>query len=61
MRLVDALRAQGHAAVVSGAGPSVLVLTTRAAAAGVQPPEACTGWQRLTPGVPELGASVTAH
>ena len=30
MRLVDALRAQGHAAVVSGAGPSVLVLTTRA-------------------------------
>ena len=61
MRLVDALRAQGHAAVVSGAGPSVLVLTTRAAAASVQPPDDCSGWQRLTPGVPDRGASVTAH
>ena len=38
MRLVDALRAQGHAAVVSGAGPSVLVLTTRQAVATVQAP-----------------------
>ncbi len=28
MELVDLLRSQGHAAVVSGAGPSVLVLTT---------------------------------
>ena len=36
MDLVDLLRAQGHAAVVSGAGPSVLVLTTREAAASVQ-------------------------
>lgn len=26
MGIVDALRAQGHAAVISGAGPSVLVL-----------------------------------
>jgi homoserine kinase len=61
MRLVDALRSQGHAAVVSGAGPSVLVLTTRAAAPRVQLPEDWSGWQRLTPGVPDFGASVTAH
>ena len=61
MRLVDALRAEGHAAVVSGAGPSVLVLTTRSTAESVRAPDDCPGWQRLTPGVPELGASVTAH
>ena len=60
MRLVDALRAQGHAAVVSGAGPSVLVLTTRAAAASVNAPQGRSAWRRLTPGVPEHGASVTA-
>lgn len=30
MALVDALRGHGHAAVISGAGPSVLVLTTAA-------------------------------
>ncbi len=29
MALVDALRAAGHAAVISGAGPSVLVLALR--------------------------------
>ena len=52
MRLVDALRAQGHAAVVSGAGPSVLVLTTRAAVASVHAPRGLLGWQRLTPGCP---------
>jgi homoserine kinase len=61
MRLVDALRAQGHAAVVSGAGPSVLVLTTRDAVERVQAPTECPGWQRLTPGVPEHGATVTAR
>jgi homoserine kinase len=60
MRLVDALRTQGHAAVVSGAGPSVLVLTTRAASETVQVPEECAGWRRLTPGVPDHGATVTA-
>jgi homoserine kinase len=60
MRLVDALRAQGHAAVVSGAGPSVLVLTTRSAAESVQVPVECAGWRRLTPGVPDHGATVTA-
>ncbi|TQM62386.1 homoserine kinase [Humibacillus xanthopallidus] len=60
MRLVDALRAQGHAAVVSGAGPSVLVLTTRGAVDTVQTPVECAGWRRLTPGVPVRGATVTA-
>ncbi len=61
MRLVDALRAQGHAAVVSGAGPSVLVLTTRMAAPTVQAPEGDEVWQRVVPGVPSRGAVVTAR
>ena len=57
MALVDALRAEGHAAVISGAGPSVLVLTTHARADGV---EAAVGgdWQVLRPGVPATGAQV---
>ncbi|WP_076258349.1 homoserine kinase [Intrasporangium flavum] len=60
MDVVDALRAQGHAAVVSGAGPSILVLTTRARAGEVQVPPGHEGWRRLAPGVPTSGASVTA-
>ncbi len=60
MRMVDALRAQGHAAVVSGAGPSVLVLTTRDAVDTVAAPGDAEGWRRLTPGVPVHGATVTA-
>ncbi len=60
MQLVDTLRAQGHAAVVSGAGPSVLVLTTRQVADSVQPPDEMAHWARLTPGIPERGARVTA-
>jgi homoserine kinase len=60
MRLVDALRAEGHAAVVSGAGPSVLVLTTRDAASTVVVRADGDRWQRLTPGVPTHGATVTA-
>jgi homoserine kinase len=59
MQLVDTLRAQGHAAVVSGAGPSVLVLTTRQVADSVQPPDEMSHWARLTPGIPERGARVT--
>ena len=59
MQLVDALRAQGHAAVVSGAGPSVLVLTTRQVADSVQPPDEMSHWDRLTPGIPTRGATVT--
>jgi homoserine kinase len=57
MALVDALRADGHAAVISGAGPSVLVLTRRdrvdAVAAHARP-----GWRVITPGIPGQGASV---
>ena len=60
MALVDSLRADGHAAVVSGAGPSVLVLTTRADRDAVSVPQGFSGWRRLTPGVPSVGAQVTA-
>lgn len=58
MRLVDAVRAAGHAGVISGAGPSVLVLTTRASAQAVADfvPE---GWRVLRPGVPQSGACAT--
>lgn len=56
MELVDELRAHGHAAVISGAGPSVLVLTPDRAAryddvAALVP----GGWQLLRPGVPHEG------
>ncbi len=53
MALVDRLRAAGHAATISGAGPSVLALTTRD-----RHDDARAGddqWRRLTPGVPECG------
>ncbi|MBT9254161.1 homoserine kinase [Phycicoccus sp. MAQZ13P-2] len=57
MALVDALRADGHAAAISGAGPSVLVLAQlerldRARSFGP------AGWRVLTPGIPTEGASV---
>jgi homoserine kinase len=52
MALVQALREQGHAAVVSGAGPSVLVLGTDPAAVPPSP-----GWQRLPLAVDPQGAS----
>jgi homoserine kinase len=57
MELVDRLRAAGHAAVISGAGPSVLVLSTEGAAGGV---EALVddAWDVLSPGVPMTGAQV---
>lgn len=60
MELVDLLRSQGHAAVVSGAGPSVLVLTTHEAASTVQAGRLAAHWERLTPGVPPRGARVRA-
>lgn len=59
MALVDRLRAEGHAAVISGAGPSVLVLTTRAAQDAVVS-LAGPAWSALTPGVPPTGAHVLA-
>jgi homoserine kinase len=59
--LVDALRARGLAAVVSGAGPSVLVLVEGDPDGGVgpaaqglldAPPD---GWWALAPGVAHQG------
>jgi homoserine kinase len=55
--LVDKLRAAGIAAVVSGAGPSVLALTV---ADGAERAQAMTpaGWSARTPGMSQLGAHV---
>jgi homoserine kinase len=61
MALVDALRAAGHAAVISGAGPTVLVLSTRARVDAVMAPQGSGDWVRLTPGVPGTGAVVTVR
>lgn len=57
MQLVDRLRSDGHAAVISGAGPSVLVLSRpdEVEAAAVLAPE---GWLASRPGVPATGARV---
>lgn len=57
MALVDALRGGGLAATISGAGPSVLVLTTAEHVARVGEIAATLGavWQVLTPGVPDRG------
>ncbi|MEO3935954.1 homoserine kinase [Dermatophilaceae bacterium Soc4.6] len=60
MALVDAFRAQGHAAVVSGAGPSVMVLTTTSAQEQVVVPAGSSGaWQRLVPGIASVGVTVS--
>lgn len=57
MALVDELRAAGHAAVISGAGPSVLVLATTATASAVG--RAGGGlWRVLLPGIPARGVEV---
>ncbi len=61
MELVDALRARGCPAVISGAGPSVLVLGTRAIRETVEEVAAADSeadWQVLRPGVPESGVRV---
>ena len=58
MALVDALRGSGHPAVISGAGPSVLVLTRRDAVDDVAA-HAGDGWRVLRPGIPDHGARVT--
>ena len=56
--LIDRLRAEGHAAVVSGAGPTVLVLSSgtddRTAVAALTPPE----WSLLALEVDAVGAEV---
>ncbi|MBW3084609.1 Homoserine kinase [Austwickia sp. TVS 96-490-7B] len=66
MAMVDALRADGYAAVISGAGPSVLVLTVRenvdaviAHARRVAQPGPVR-WSVLAPDVPTQGVRVTA-
>ena len=55
--LVDELRSEGHAAVISGAGPSVLVLASRHRVEEVRRHEPA-GWRVLTPGIPPRGATV---
>ena len=57
MAVVDELRDRGHAAVISGAGPSVLVLTTDDQVSAIAG-EASDSWQVLDPGIPETGAQV---
>jgi homoserine kinase len=57
LELVDRLRAAEHAAVVSGAGPSVLVLARRASVAEVSELTPA-GWQALALEVDPTGARV---
>ena len=70
LALIDRLRAEGHAAVVSGAGPSVLVLTRRHPEDPVGDPVDAvrvrevadltpTGWSVLPLGVDLHGATVS--
>jgi homoserine kinase len=58
MFLLDALRARGHAAVISGAGPSVLVLTTPAQLEDARAQGDQSVWRVLQVGVPVAGASL---
>lgn len=60
MGAVDTLRGLGHAAVVSGAGPTALCLTTTDMAELVVAEVRSWGpdWKVLTPGVPEVGLRV---
>jgi len=55
--LVVALRAAGHAAVVSGAGPTALVFGTGPAPASAVARIAGPGWDVLTPGIDLGGAT----
>jgi homoserine kinase len=63
--LIRVLRAAGLPAVVSGAGPSVLVLasdpTQRLVAAELVAKSTSTPWQALMPAVDFKGATVTVH
>jgi len=58
MSLLDTLRGKGHAAVISGAGPSVLVLTTAAQIEDARALGDQSVWRVLEPGVPLTGASL---
>ena len=58
MALLDTLRGKGHAAVISGAGPSVLVLTTAAQLEEARALADQSVWRVLEPGMPVTGASL---
>ncbi|MEP7192863.1 MAG: homoserine kinase [Actinomycetota bacterium] len=58
MSLLDLLRAGGHAAVISGAGPSVLVLSTPAQLEDARAQGDQSVWRVLEPGVAVAGASL---
>lgn len=61
MTLVDRLRERGHAATISGAGPSVLVLTTTGALEAARAvAQESSGWDVIAPGVPPAGCAVDA-
>jgi len=63
--LVRELRSEGHAAVVSGAGPSILVLCAdpaeRAAASSIVEERARSPWRALMLAVDFKGATVNPH
>ncbi|NLT53271.1 MAG: homoserine kinase [Actinomycetales bacterium] len=59
--LVHRLRAEGLAAVVSGAGPTVLVFTVGAAAVASVDVIAGSRWRVLTPGVDTQGTCLIAE
>lgn len=65
MELVDRLRAAGHAAVISGAGPSVLVLASgddaAQAAAGLISELPGETWSPAILSISSTGATVEAH
>jgi homoserine kinase len=56
MALLDSLRGEGHAAVISGAGPSVLVLTTAAQIENAREVPDRSVWRVLEPRMPVTGA-----
>jgi homoserine kinase len=58
MALLDVLRARGHAAVISGAGPSVLVLTNTAQFEDARAQCDSAVWRVLQPGIPVTGATL---
>jgi len=58
MALLDALRRRGHAAVISGAGPSVLVLTTPGQIVDARAVADQSVWRVIEPGIPLTGASL---
>ncbi|NMM23129.1 MAG: homoserine kinase [Phycicoccus sp.] len=58
MALLDTLRGKGHAAVISGAGPSVLVLTTPPQIEEARALADHSVWRVLAPGMPLMGASL---